>query len=82
MTIFWKSLILALAPDPSLQTEIPIDMFHIYCCSTCMQNLITIALVIAKLKYLTFDPLGEVKGGGVKLWHCHAYLQALSNHGL
>ena len=27
---------------------------------------ITIALVIGKLKYLTFDPLGGVKGGGVK----------------
>ena len=26
--------------------------------------------------------IGGVKGGGVKLWHCHAYLQALGNHGL
>ena len=36
-----------------------------------MQNfskkIFTIALVIAKFKYLTFDPLGGVKGGGVKL---------------
>ena len=46
------------------------------------QKILTIALVIAKFKYLTFDPLGGVKGGGVKLWHCHAYLQALGNHGL
>ena len=30
-------------------------------------KILTIALVIAKLKYLTFDPLGGVKGGGVKL---------------
>ena len=27
-------------------------------------KLLTIALVIAKFKYLTFDPLGGVKGGG------------------
>ena len=37
---------------------------------------------MAKFKYLTFDHLGRVKGDGVKLWHCHAYLQALGNHGL
>ena len=43
---------------------------------------LTIAIVIAKFKYLTFDPLGEVKGGGVKRLHCHANLQALGNHGL
>ena len=30
------------------------------------KNILTIALVIAKFKYLTFDPLGGVKGGGVK----------------
>ena len=24
--------------DPGLQTEIPFDMFHIYCCSACIQN--------------------------------------------
>ena len=45
-------------------------------------KILTIAQVIAKFKYLTFDPLGGVKGGGVKLWHCHAYLQAFGNHGL
>ena len=28
---------------------------------------VTIARVIAKFKYLTFDPLGGVRGGGVKL---------------
>ena len=49
MTIFWKSLILTSAPppkstqhwtglDPGLQIEILFDMFHIYCCSACMQN--------------------------------------------
>ena len=57
--------------DPGLQTEILFDMFHIYCCSACMQNfskkILTIALVIVKFKYLTLDPLGGVKGGGVKL---------------
>ena len=54
--------------DPGLQTKIPFDMFHIYCCSACMQisaKILTIALVIAKFKYLTFDPLGGVKGNGV-----------------
>ena len=41
MTIFWKSFILASAPPPkstkgaqnhALQTKIPFDIFHIYCC--------------------------------------------------
>ena len=45
-------------------------------------KILTIASIIAKLKYLTFYPLGRVKEGGVKLLHCHAYLQALGNHGL
>ena len=57
--------------ESGLQTEIPFDMFHIYCCSACMQNfskkILIIALVIVKFKYLTFDPLGGVKKGGVKL---------------
>ena len=39
------------------------------------------ALVIAKFKYLHFDPLGGGQRGGVDFWHCHAYLQALGNHG-
>ena len=46
MTILWESLILASVPppkstqgqDPSLQTKIPFDMFHIKCTSVCMQN--------------------------------------------
>ena len=50
-------------------------MFHFYAalptCKTSAKN-IDNTLVIAKFKYLTFDPLGGVKGGGVKLWHCHA----------
>ena len=29
-------------------------------------KILTISVVIAKLEYLTFDPLGGVKGGGVK----------------
>ena len=42
-------------------------MLHIYCCSASMQKfskILTIALVIAKFKYLTFDPIGGVKGVG------------------
>ena len=31
------------------------------------QKILIIALVIVKFKYLTFDPLGGVKGGEVKL---------------
>ena len=31
------------------------------------QKILTIALVIGGFKYLTFDPLGGVKAGGVKL---------------
>ena len=42
----------------------------------------TIALIIAKFKYLTFDLLVGVKGDGVKHWHCQAYLEAPGNNGL
>ena len=56
--------------DPGLQTEIPFDMFHIYCCSACMQNIsknINNCLSYCEIKIFDFDPLGGVKGGGVKL---------------
>ena len=33
------------------------------------KKLTKLPLVIAKFKYSTFDPLGGVKGGGVKIWH-------------
>ena len=94
MTIFWKSLILASAPPPKstqgartkafkLKSRL-ICFIFIAALSACKisAKILIIALVIAKFKYLTFDPLGRVKGGGVKLWHCHSYLQALGNHGL
>ena len=94
MTIFWKSLILASAPPPKSTKGAPNQAFklksHLICfisiaalpaCKILAKKII-IALVIAKFKYLTFDPLGGVNGGGVKLWHCHSYLQALGNHGL
>ena len=35
-------------------------------CKVSSKNIV-IALVIAKFKYFTFDPLDGVKGGGVKL---------------
>ena len=35
-------------------------------------KILTTALVISKFKYLTFDPKGGVKGGGVKFGHCHS----------
>ena len=76
MTIFWKSSILASAPplsppqglEPCFRTEKPFDMFHVYCCSASLPacrisaKVLTIALVIAKFKYLTFDPFVRVKG--------------------
>ena len=46
-----------------------------------MHAKLTTALVIAKFKYLTFDPLGGVQSE-VKCWHCYAYVQALGTHGL
>ena len=49
-------------------------MFHIYCCSACMQNILIIALVIVKFKYLTFDSLG----GGQRGWGKTLTLQFLS----
>ena len=94
MTIFWKSLILASAPPLSPPKGLgprPSDWNPVWYVSylllLCLhakfqQKILIIALVIVKFKYLTFDPLGSVKGGGVKLWHCHSYLQALGNHGL
>ena len=59
--------------ESGLQTKIPFDMgFFLYLLLLCLhakfqQEILIIALVIAKFKYLTFDPLGGVKGGGVKL---------------
>ena len=94
MTIFWKSLILASAPPLSTPKGLgprPSDWNPVWYVSYLLlfclhakfqQKILIIALVIAKFKYLTFDLLGGVKGGGVKLWHCHSYLQALGNHGL
>ena len=94
MTIFWKSLILTSAPPPKSTQQARTQAFKLKSRLICFisiaalpvckisAKILTIALVIAKFKYLTFDPLGGVKGGGVKLWHCHAYLQALGNHGL
>ena len=93
MIIFWKSLILdsaqplsppqGLRPKEKLKSCL-ISFISIVALHACKisAKMLTIALVIAKFEYLTFDPLGGVKGGGVKLWHSHAYLQALGNQGL
>ena len=47
---------------------VPEEFFgRVDCSSVCMQNfrkILTTASVIAKFKYLTFDPLGGVKGVG------------------
>ena len=94
MTIFWKSLILASAPPPEstqwartlafkLKSRLICFISMLLCLhAKLQQKILTIVLFFAKFKYLTFDPLGGVKVGGVKLWHCHVYLQALGNHGL
>ena len=89
MTIFWKSLILASAPPPKSTQGVRNQAFKLKSFLICFisiavlpackisAKILIIALVIAKFKYLTFDPLGGVKGGGVKHWPCHSYLQAL-----
>ena len=94
MTVFWKSLILASAPPPMSTPGARTHAFKLnpvwyvsYLLLLCLhakfqQKILTIALVIAKFKYSTLDPSGGVKGGGINLWHCHAYLQALGNHGV
>ena len=86
MTIFWKSLILASAPPPKSTQGARNQAFKLKSRMICFISIaalpackisakkIIIILVIAKFRYLTFDPLGGVKGGGVKLWHCHSYL--------
>ena len=76
MTIFWKSLILPrphpLSP-PNLLGPRPSNLNPVWYVSYLLllrvhakfqQKILTIALVIAKLKYLTYDPLGGVKEGG------------------
>ena len=56
-------------------------MFHIYCYSACMQNFSKKYWQLPwLLQNLNINPLVGVKGGWVKLWHCHAHLQALGNH--
>ena len=87
MTILWKSLIFASAPFPKSTTgarthafklkSLLICFIFIAALSACKisAKILTIALVIiAKFRRLTFDPIVGVKGGGVKLWHCRAYL--------
>ena len=86
MTIFWRILILASAPPPKPPSGLgprpsnwnPV-WYVSYLLLLCLhakfqQTILQIAWVIAKLKYLTFDSLGGVKGGWLKLWHCNAYL--------
>ena len=78
MTIFRKSLILASAPLPK---SIPGDRthnfklkYHLICFKSIAPlpackisaKILTTALIIAKFRYLSFDPLGGVKGGGVQ----------------
>ena len=94
MTIFWKSLILASTPPPKstqgarnqafkLKSRLIcfISVAALPACKISAKN-INNCLSYRKFKYLTFDPLGGVKGCAVKLWHCHSYLQAFGNHGL
>ena len=78
-TIFWKSLILASIPPPKSTQGTRTQAFKLKSRLICFisipalpackisAKILTIALVIAKLTYLTFDPLGGVKGGGLKL---------------
>ena len=72
MTIFWKSLILASATPLKSTQRTRTQAFklksHLICfisiaalpACKISAKILTIALVIAKLEYLTFDPLGGV----------------------
>ena len=72
MTIFWNKNQFWPRPhhlspptdsDQGLQTEIPLYMFHIDCCSVCMQNFsknINNYLSYFEIKIFDFWPLGEV----------------------
>ena len=72
-----------LGPRPSSWNPIwYISYLLLLCLQAKFQQKITIALVIAKFKYLNFYHFGGVKRGEAKFWLCHAYLQALGNHGL
>ena len=77
MTRFWQIWILTFWPyslspprwwDTGLGFKITFDMFHIYCTSVCMRNFskknLATYWVIAKFKYLTFDPTLGVRGVG------------------
>ena len=76
MTIFWKSLILASAPPPKSTKGARNQAFKLKSRLICFisiaalpackisAKILIIALVIAKFKYLTFDPLGGAKGVG------------------
>ena len=73
-----KKLILASAPPPKSTKGARNQAFKQKFCLICIisiaallyakfqQKILIIALVIAKFNYLIFDPLGGVKGGGVK----------------
>ena len=57
--------------DPGIQTKIPLNMLHVYCCSACMQNcskiLTTAYIVITKFKYLTNQLRCDQREWG-KIW--------------
>ena len=71
-TIFWKSLILASAAPPKSTQRTQTQAFklksHLICfisidalpACKISAKMLTIALVVVKLKFLTFDPLGGV----------------------
>ena len=94
MTIFWKSLILASAPPPKsaqrTRTQAFKLKFHLICfisiavlpaCKISAKN-INNCFSYCENKIFDLWSFRWDQRGGVKLWHCHAYLQALDNHGL
>ena len=83
MTIFWKSLILASAPPPKSTQQTRTQAFKLksrlisiaaLSAFKTTAKILTIALVIEKLKYLIFDPLG----GGQRGWGKTLTLPCLS----
>ena len=88
MTMFWQKFNFGLGPTQWTQTQALELKFRLICfisiaaLPACKLSAKNINNCLSNCEIKIFDPLGGVKGDGVKLWHCHAYLQALGNHRL
>ena len=92
MTIFWKSLILTSAPPPKSTQQARTQDFKLKSRLICFISIAALPVCKISAKNINnclsyceiyiFDLYLRGQRGGVKLWHCHAYLQALGNHDL